>query len=106
VLDYALRIVLACHPETVEAASIANRYVRFGPSPRGAQSIITAGKILALLDSRYNVSKADLHKAARSTLRHRLLLNFEAEADGVTADKVVEAVLAHVEAQDKDPVKV
>jgi MoxR-like ATPase len=106
VLDHALEIVLAAHPDAAESAPVAKRYVRFGPSPRGAQSLITAGKIYALLDDRYNVSKDDLHKAAKGALRHRIILNFEAEADGVTTDRVVEQVLEHVDARDKDPIKV
>jgi MoxR-like ATPase len=106
VLDHALEMVLSCHPTSEQAAPVAKRYVRYGPSPRAAQALITAGKIYALLDSRYNVSKDDLHKAAKGALRHRVLLNFEAEADGVTSDRVVEQVLEHVDSRDKDPIKV
>ena len=106
VLEFALQLVLGAHPDTVEAAPIAKRYVRYGPSPRAAQALATAGKIYALLDGRYNVSKEDLKKAAKGTLRHRVLLNFEAEADGVTTDRVVEQVLEHGDTLDKDPIKV
>jgi MoxR-like ATPase len=105
VLDYALRLVLGAHPDTSESAPISKRYVRYGPSPRAAQALATAGRIYALLDGRYNVSKEDLRKAAKGTLRHRVLLNFEAEADGVTADAIVQLVVEHVDSLDKDPIK-
>jgi len=78
---------------------------RFGAG-RGAQSLITAGKIFALLAGRFNVSKEDLNKAMLPALRHRILLNFEAEADGMTPDSVLSEVLAAVDAGDKDPIRV
>ncbi len=106
VLDYALRIIIACHPESPEASSATKKYVRYGPSPRGAQSIITAGKIHALLDGRFNVAKEDIKKASNPALRHRVLLNFEAEADGMTPDSVIDQIMEQVEAGDKDPVRV
>lgn len=106
VLDYGLSLVVGTHPETREAPEEVRKYVRFGSSPRGAQSLITAGKVMALLDARFNVSKEDLVRAAKPTLRHRLLLNFEAEADRVTADDVIDAVVASVGASDKDPIAV
>jgi MoxR-like ATPase len=106
VLDFGLSIVVGTHPEGEGSTSIASRYCRFGASPRGAQSLITAGKVLALLDGRFNVSKEDLKKAAKPSLRHRLLLNFEAEADGMTTDRVIDEVLTAVEAEDRDPIRV
>lgn len=106
VLDYGLSLVVATHPEGDDASLIAKRYARFGSSPRGAQSLITAGKIFALLEGRYNVAKEDLRRAAKPALRHRILLNFEAEADGVTTDRLIEEVISHVETGDKDPIKV
>lgn len=106
VLDYGLSLVVGTHPEGEGASPIAARYCRFGSSPRGAQSLITAGKAQALLNGRFNVSKEDLKKAAKPALRHRLLLNFEAEADGMTADKVIDEVIAHVESRDRDPIRV
>ena len=68
--------------------------------------MVTAAKVYALLDGRFNVSKEDLAKAARAALRHRLLLNFEAEADGVSADTVIDAVVTRVGSSDKDPIAV
>lgn len=106
VLDYGLSLVVGTHPEGEGSTQIAARYCRYGSSPRGAQSLITAGKVYALLNGRFNVSKEDLKKAAKPALRHRLLLNFEAEADGMTADRVVDQVISAVEAGDRDPIRV
>lgn len=106
VLDYGLSIIVATHPEGEGSSPVAQRYCRYGSSPRGAQSMITAGKVFALLSGRFNVSKDDLKKAAKSVLRHRILLNFEAEADGMTPDKILDEVIAHVDAKDRDPIKV
>jgi MoxR-like ATPase len=105
VLDYGLSLIVATHPEGEGASPIALRYCRYGSSPRGAQSLITAGKVHALLAGRFNVSKEDLQKAMKPVLRHRLLLNFEAEADGMTADKVLDEVAAFVDSKDRDPIK-
>ncbi|WP_129670781.1 MoxR family ATPase [Candidatus Chloroploca sp. Khr17] len=93
VLAYAARVISATHPETREASSVTKQYVRYGASPRGMQALILAGKILALLDGRYNVSFADLKLAALPALRHRVVLNFEAQAEGVSPDEVVKGVL-------------
>jgi MoxR-like ATPase len=106
VRDYGLSLIVGTHPEGPGATSVASRYCRFGSSPRGAQSLITAGKVFALLAGRFNVSKDDLRKAAKPSLRHRILLNFEAEADGMTPDRVVDEVITAVEAGDRDPIKV
>jgi MoxR-like ATPase len=106
VVDYAMNIVLATHPESEQASPDVNQYVRYGASPRGAQSVITAGKIKALLDGRFNVSKEDLRSSALPVLRHRILLNFEAAAEGITSDHIVERLLKHVDAADRDPVRV
>ncbi len=92
VTEAAARLVRATHPDDAHAPEIVKRYVQWGASPRGMQALILAGKITALLDDRYNVALDDLRQAALPTLRHRLILNFEAQADGITADKVVEEV--------------
>ncbi|MGP1309277.1 MAG: AAA family ATPase [Phycisphaerales bacterium] len=99
VQDYAVRVVLATHPsaqarERGLAPPIVDRFVRFGASPRAAQTMILAGKVLALLDNRATVSIDDLKKVAAPALRHRVLLNFEGEAEGATTDQVVETILA------------
>ncbi len=106
VLNFALSIIVATHAGEPTTAPITKRYVRYGSSPRGAQTLVTAAKVYALLDGRFHVSRDDLKKAAKPTLRHRLLLNFEAEADAISTDHVIDEVIAHVDAADRDPVKV
>ncbi|MCX8090065.1 MAG: MoxR family ATPase [Verrucomicrobiae bacterium] len=96
VKDYAVRLVLATHPKTDTAAPIATQYLRFGSSPRGAQTLILAGKVRALAQGRFNVSFEDIQAAALPALRHRLILNFEAEAEGITTDHIVEQILKDV----------
>lgn len=97
VKQYAARLVLATHPETDTAAGgpngPTNRYVRCGVSPRGAQALILAGKVRALVDGRFHVSYDDIKDVALSCLRHRVLLNFEAEADRINADDLVTEIL-------------
>ncbi|MBI3269117.1 MAG: MoxR family ATPase [Planctomycetes bacterium] len=94
--DYVARIVLATHPKGEHAPDSTNRFLRFGSSPRGAQCMILAAKVRALLDGRYNVSFEDVRQSAFPTLRHRLILNFEGEAEGVEADQVIAKILEHV----------
>ena len=106
VLDYALSIVVASHPDQESAAETTRRYVRYGSSPRGAQAIVTAAKVYALLNGRFAASRDDVKKAAKPVLRHRLLLNYESEADGFTADQVVEGIVEAIDKQDRDPVAV
>jgi MoxR-like ATPase len=77
---------------------MVNKYVRFGSSPRGAQALLLAGKVNALRAGRFNVSFDDILSVVLPALRHRVLLNFEAEADGVTADEIISAVVANVSA--------
>jgi MoxR-like ATPase len=93
VQDHAVRLVMATHPQQAPAGSLARRYVRYGASPRGAQALILAAKIHALLDERYHVAKADIERAALPALRHRLILNFEGEAEGKTTDEVIQEIL-------------
>src|SRR5437773_6080312 len=96
VKDYAVRMVLATHPKTETAAPIANQYLRFGSSPRGGQTLILAGKVRALTQGRFNVSFDDIQAAAAAALRHRLILNFEAEAEGITTDLIIDQILKDV----------
>jgi len=96
VKDFAVRLVLATHPKTETAAPIANQYLRFGSSPRGAQTLLLAAKVRALIQGRFNVSFEDIQAVALPTLRHRLILNFEAEAEGITTDHVVAQILSDV----------
>jgi MoxR-like ATPase len=93
VTAYAARLLKATHPTEPDAPLAVRQYVRYGASPRGMQAMILAGKILALLDDRYNVAFDDIRQAALPALRHRLILNFEAQAEGVTTDRVIGSVL-------------
>ncbi len=96
VKDYAVRLVQATHPKTETGTSMATQFLRFGSSPRGAQALILAGKVRALAQGRFNVSFDDLEAIALPALRHRLILNFEAEAEGVTTDHIIAQVLKDV----------
>jgi MoxR-like ATPase len=100
VADYATRLVIATHPGSEFATDLVNRYVRFGSSPRGAQALILMAKVRALLEGRYNVSFRDVERDAAPVLRHRLIRNFEAEADGVESDRIVEDVVRATEQAD------
>jgi MoxR-like ATPase len=99
VLAYAARVITATHPEDKDASPAARQYVRYGASPRGMQALILAGKIMALLDGRFNVAFADLKLAALPALRHRVILNFEAQAEGIAADDVIRQVVETVKAE-------
>ena len=94
VKEFAARLVLATHP--AEGSAIAKKYLRYGSSPRGAQSIVRASKILALMKGRYNVAFSDLKEACFPALRHRMILNFEAEAEGIRPDTILEKILAEI----------
>ena len=93
VTAYAVSLLAATHPDQERAPSLVRQYVRYGGSPRGAQALVLAGKISALLDGRYNVSVDDIRSVALPALRHRVIRNFEGEAEGITSDAVVRAVL-------------
>lgn len=93
---YGIAIVVATHPEHELAAEPAKKYVRFGASPRGLQSLILGAKIRAILDNRYHVAREDLRIMATPVLRHRMILNFEGQAEGVSADDVIEKIIANV----------
>jgi MoxR-like ATPase len=103
VQDYAIRLGLATHPNGPYAADVTNQYIRWGSSPRGVQTLVLAAKVRSLLDGRYNVSFEDLRRVYLPGLRHRILLNFEAQAEGVDPDdvllKVLESVPEAVEAR-------
>ncbi len=95
-LEYVARIVLATHPTSPEGAPVVKQFVRVGSSPRGGQAIINGAKLIALMKGRYNVSADDIRDCARPALRHRLILNFEGEAEGIKSDDVVGKVIEHV----------
>ncbi len=96
VKDYAVRLVLGSHPKTETATAIANQYLRFGCSPRGGQTMLLAGKVRALTQGRFNVSFDDIQAVAPAALRHRLILNFEAEAEGITTDHIITQIVRDV----------
>ncbi|MEX2168184.1 MAG: MoxR family ATPase [Pirellulales bacterium] len=96
VQDYVVRLTLATHPDGQFAPPITNQYFRWGSSPRGAQTIALAAKVRALLAGRYNVSFEDVRRAFLPSLRHRVILNFEAEAEGIEPDKVLLEILQKV----------
>jgi MoxR-like ATPase len=93
VQDFAIRLVLATHPQGEFAADITNRFIRFGSSPRGVQALVLSAKVRALLDERYHVSFSDISNSVLPTLRHRILLNFEGQAEGITTDELLAQIL-------------
>ena len=96
VQDYVSRLILATHPEGEFAAPATNESLRWGASPRGAQTIALAAKVRALLGGRYNVSFEDIRRVYLPAMRHRVILNFEAEAESVDPDDVLVEILKHV----------
>jgi MoxR-like ATPase len=96
VVQHAVDLVVASHPDQAEAPAAVRQYVRFGASPRGAQALVLAAKATALLDGRPNASTLDVRSMAAAALRHRLVLGYEAAADGVAADEVVDEILKAV----------
>jgi len=89
---YAVDLLLATHPDSPQAGAFAKKYVRYGASPRGAQALMLAAKINAILDNRFNVSREDLRTVAPMVLRHRIILNFEGQAEGISTDQIVEKI--------------
>ena len=93
VRDYIVRLTLATHPEGPFALPITNQYIRWGGSPRGAQSMALAAKVRALLEGRYNVSFEDVRRVYLPALRHRVILNFEAQAEAMESDHILREIL-------------
>ncbi|MFI5305849.1 MAG: AAA family ATPase [Polyangiales bacterium] len=96
VQDYAVRLLEATHRDRKGATDLVKRYVRFGASPRGAQACLLSAKVHALFDGRFHVSAEDIRSACKPALRHRIILNFEGEAEGVTSDQVLDEILTSV----------
>ena len=106
VRDFASAIVMATHPQWEQAPDVARRFVRYGASPRGAQALVLGAKVRALADGRYNVSLEDIKAMAVPALRHRVILNFEGEAEGIDTDTLISRVVADTEAgvaQSREP---
>jgi len=99
VQDFAIRIIEATHPDRSTAPETTQRYIRYGASPRGAQSLIIAAKVRAVLDGRFAVSSDDIKNIAKPSLRHRIIRNFEAEAEGVSTDIILEDILKSTQAE-------
>ena len=94
--DYIVRLTLATHPEGPLAVKATNTYLRWGSSPRGAQTLALASKVRALLDGRFNVSFEDIRRVYLPTMRHRVIPNFEAMAEGISSDQILQEVLEAV----------
>ncbi len=93
---YGIALIVATHPEHELAVAATKKFIRFGASPRGLQSLILGAKIRAILDSRFHVSREDLREMAFPVLRHRLILNFEGQADGISTDDVISKIIGSV----------
>jgi MoxR-like ATPase len=102
VTAYAVSLLSATHPDSQRAPELVKEYVRYGGSPRGAQAMVLTGKIHALLNGRYNVSVDDIRAVAMPALRHRVIRNFEGEAEGITSDAIVRSVIDAVPAPSVD----
>jgi MoxR-like ATPase len=98
VQDYAVQLVMATQPDQKEAHEFTRKYVRYGASPRGAQALVECGRVMALMKGRFHLSIDDVKELAPSVLRHRIILNFDAHADGKTPDAIISAILAGVKA--------
>lgn len=94
--EYVARLLLATHPEHPDAPQSVKRYVRYGASPRGAQAIILGAKVSALFNGRYNVAFKDIETVVYPALRHRIILNFEGEAEGLTRDSMIKTILDEI----------
>jgi MoxR-like ATPase len=107
VQDYIVRLILATHPQGPFALPITNQYLRWGSSPRGAQTLALAAKVRALLEGRYNVSFEDVRRVYLPALRHRVILNFEAQAEGLDTDHVLLEILEKLpeKASEEAPVR-
>jgi len=96
VQDYAIRVIQATHPDGPDAPDMVKQFGRVGASPRGAQSVLLAAKINALFDGRFAASTDDVRSVVHAALRHRMLLNFEGEAEGMKTDQLIDAILKNV----------
>jgi MoxR-like ATPase len=99
VQEFAIRLVMATQPDQPEAHELATKYIRYGSSPRGAQALVECGRVLALMRGRYHLSSDDVRHIAPSVLRHRIILNFDAHADGQTPDTILSTIINGVTRQ-------
>jgi MoxR-like ATPase len=91
--EYALKVVLATHADYEGAPELSKKYIRYGASPRAAQAIISTARVRAVMEGRFNVSYEDIKYVAHSALRHRFFMNFDAVADGITAERIIDEIL-------------
>lgn len=96
VTDYAIRLVMAAHPSNESATPLTRKYVKFGPGPRAVQALISAGKVRALMEGRFNVAFEDIASVAFPALRHRILLGFEGQAEGIETDLIIKELIEQV----------
>ncbi len=96
VRDYVSRIVISTHPDSENAIESTRKYIRYGSSPRGAQALVIAAKVNAIMDGRFNVGFDDVVKSLKSALRHRLILNFEAQAEGIPVENILDDLIKEV----------
>ena len=101
VQDYAIELIMATQPGIQGAPEITNKYVRYGSSPRGAQALIECGRVLALMRGRVHLSLEDITSVAPAVLRHRIILNFDAHADGHTPETILRKIMAGASADDR-----
>jgi MoxR-like ATPase len=99
VQEFAIRLVMATQSDHKEAHELARKYVRYGSSPRGAQALVECGRVLALMRGRYHLAMEDILQVAPAVLRHRIILNFDAHADGQTPETILQSILKSVTAQ-------
>jgi MoxR-like ATPase len=99
VQDYAVQLVMATQPDQKEAHEDAKRYMRYGSSPRGAQALVECGRVLAMMRGRHHLSIEDIKEISTSVLRHRIILNFDAHADGKTPDAILQSILSGITVQ-------
>jgi MoxR-like ATPase len=101
VSEFVARLIVATHPDHPSAPPLVKKYLRYGASPRGGQALMLGAKITALFSGRLNVAFEDVAAVAPAALRHRLLLNFEAQAEGITTDDIIKELLEKVPQVDK-----
>jgi MoxR-like ATPase len=99
VQEYAIQLVMATQPEQKEAHDLARKYVRYGSSPRGAQALVECGRVHALMRGRFHLATEDVQAVAHAVLRHRIILNFDAHADGQTPETILNTIISGVTAQ-------
>ena len=99
VMEYAIQLVMATQPDQKEAHEASRKYIRYGSSPRGAQALVECGRVLALMRGRFHLSTDDIQSVAAGVLRHRIILNFDAHADGETPETILNAIIGGVTAR-------